>query len=148
MDSETPRAALLSTPVYLAIMTATVVLLLILLITLIWCIKSKGSKKGTASGYRPGRKQTGTGKDFWISHQNGQHIREPGIVSFSKHLFSFYVFVLHMLFWVLNFTRRNLLWMLLAYVLAFVLAFNKTECIDETKVVVNVYVMPALFHWE
>ncbi|MCP9260385.1 Netrin receptor DCC [Dirofilaria immitis] len=81
IDSEAPRLALFFTPAYLALMAAIVFLLMMLLITMIWYIKSKNSKKSTASGYMRGRKQVKNGKgppDLWINHHSGGHqIHEP-----------------------------------------------------------------------
>uniref|UniRef100_A0A158Q735 Neogenin-like n=1 Tax=Elaeophora elaphi TaxID=1147741 RepID=A0A158Q735_9BILA len=81
IDLETPRLALFSTPAYLALMAATIVLIMMLLITAVWYVRSKNSKKSTASGYMRGRKQMRNGKgppDLWINHHSGGHqIHEP-----------------------------------------------------------------------
>uniref|UniRef100_A0A158PQE6 Neogenin-like protein n=1 Tax=Brugia pahangi TaxID=6280 RepID=A0A158PQE6_BRUPA len=81
IDLETPRLALFSTPAYLAIMAAIVILFIVLMITVIWYIRSKNSKKSTTAGYVRGRKQVRNGKgppDLWINHHSGGHqIHEP-----------------------------------------------------------------------
>ncbi|EJD75220.1 immunoglobulin I-set domain-containing protein [Loa loa] len=81
IDLESPGLSLFSTPVYLALMAAIIVLLMMLLITVIWYVRSKKSKKSTASGYMRGRKQTRNGKgppDLWINHHNGgNQMHEP-----------------------------------------------------------------------
>uniref|UniRef100_A0A915Q3T3 Neogenin n=1 Tax=Setaria digitata TaxID=48799 RepID=A0A915Q3T3_9BILA len=76
IDSETPHLALFSASAYLALVTATVVLVFMLLITAVWYIRSKNSKKSAASGYMRGRKQVKNGKgppDLWINHHSGSH---------------------------------------------------------------------------
>lgn len=82
IDLEAPRLTLFSTPAYLAFMAATFVLLMMLLITVVWYVRSKNNKKSTASGYMRGRKQMRNGKgppDLWINHHSGGHqIHEPG----------------------------------------------------------------------
>lgn len=82
IDLETPHLALFSTPAYLALIAATVILLMMLLITVVWHVRSKNSKKSKASGYMRGRKQIRNGKgppDLWINHHSGGHqMHEPG----------------------------------------------------------------------
>ncbi|VDK77158.1 unnamed protein product [Litomosoides sigmodontis] len=81
IDLENPHLALFSTPAYLALITASVVLLVMLLITVVWYVRSKNSKKSKASGYMRGRKQMRNGKgppDLWINHHSGGHqMHEP-----------------------------------------------------------------------
>ncbi|VDN01816.1 unnamed protein product [Thelazia callipaeda] len=80
-NSGTAHLSLFTTPMYLAIITAVIVLLLISLITMIWFMKVKNKKQSATSGYMRGRKQIGNGKgppDLWINHHSGgQQIREP-----------------------------------------------------------------------
>ncbi|VDK69307.1 unnamed protein product, partial [Onchocerca ochengi] len=81
IDLETPHLVLFSTPAYLVFMVAIFILLIILLIAVIWYIRSKNIKKSTASGYMRGKKQLKNGKgppDLWINHHSGGHqIHEP-----------------------------------------------------------------------
>uniref|UniRef100_A0A0N5API7 Down syndrome cell adhesion molecule a n=1 Tax=Syphacia muris TaxID=451379 RepID=A0A0N5API7_9BILA len=81
-DQMLPSAKILSNSIFIGVVGVTMLLLVILILLVIWCMKTRNTRKGTSDGYVPGMKTKADGHpDLWIDQGSAPNTK--GFVLFA-----------------------------------------------------------------